>query len=74
MAHIIEDCTYKVKCRACGKITITNLFPTGINTKEDVKNWSYNRSNIPVALPCTCDTESIIFHDVISFSLTIFKQ
>jgi hypothetical protein len=63
----MEDLTYKVKCRSCGKIE--TMFFSNNTDKAHFKLWAKEHSTFPIEKQCTCDNGSIMFHDLVSYKI-----
>lgn len=61
------DLTYKVKCRSCGKIT--KMYFGNDENFNNFRMWAKEHSTFPIEKQCECDNGSMLFHDLISYTL-----
>jgi hypothetical protein len=64
-----KDLTYKIKCRSCSKITEMWFGTTEQTTKANFLKWASEHSTFPFQKQCNCDNGSMLFHDLISYTL-----
>ncbi len=64
-----RNLTYKIKCRSCGKITTMYFGDTSTTTKKDFTKWAFEHSTFPITKQCDCDNGSILFHDIVSYTI-----
>lgn len=63
--------TYVVKCRSCGsKETMHHSRVENVDPKM-FERWALEHSTFPIAKQCKCDNGSLMFHDLISYSLPL---
>lgn len=62
--------TYKVKCRCCNKITKMWASDSTHTKREDFVAYIREHSTFPIEKQCECDNGSIMFHDIVSFTIS----
>ena len=65
----MKDFTYKVKCRSCGKVTEMWFGKQETTASKDFEIWAKEHSTFPITKQCICDNGSMLFHDVISYTI-----
>ena len=64
-----KDLTYKVKCRSCSKITEMYFGNTSKVGKKEFESWAHHHATFPINKQCDCDNGSIMFHDMVSYTI-----
>lgn len=65
-----DSWTYKVKCRSCGKKTEMYHSPKDRLEKKTFLTWALEHSTFPITKQCDCDNGAMLFHDLISYTLS----
>lgn len=63
---------YRIKCRNCNKKTDIYFGSSNNTTFNDFRGWAHEHSNFPIQNQCSCDGSSMMFHDLVSYSPSIF--
>lgn len=58
--------TYTIKCRNCGAKTLLSV---SFEKKSTFEYLMDDKSVRPISSSCQCDLESLMLHDLISYSL-----
>jgi len=66
-----EYYTYKIKCRNCLKVREMVFSLKSKFTPEQFKGAMNEKSTYPQAAQCRCDNGSIMYHDVVSYCITL---
>ncbi len=64
-----ENLTYKVKCRSCLKISEMWFAKKDQVKLSDFKTFCIEHSTFPIQKQCDCDNSSMLFHDLVSYTL-----
>lgn len=64
-----RDLTYKVKCRGCSKVSEMYFGNTETTLPRDFIRWANEHTTFPIERQCDCDRGSILFHDIISYTI-----